>query len=84
MKANGIPWLIGGIGIGAGCTYLFATRAGRRLRRNIYRKAEDCTSRVVAAGNDMLESGRDLVERGKDLGNYTTNFLRRGARAFQR
>ena len=84
MRANGIAWLVGGIGIGAGCTYLFATREGRRLRRNMYRRAEDCRERVVSAGKDMLENGKELLDRGKDLGHDAREFLGRSARAFQR
>ena len=84
MRGNDFVWLAGGMGLGAGCTYLFATRQGRRLRRNMYRKAEDCRDRMVSAGEDLLHNGKSLLDRSRAFGDDMREFLGRTSRVFQR
>ena len=75
MRQNGIVWLIGGIGIGAGCGYLFATRDGRRLRRRLHRKAKDCGAQLVETSQEWVDSGKQLIDRGMELVNDAGEFL---------
>jgi YtxH-like protein len=83
MKASGALWLISGVGIGAGCTYLFATRDGRRLRRRVARMAEDCRSHLAEGGKEMMEGGKELLDKGKALADDAREFIGRGVRGFQ-
>ena len=87
MKTTDGLWMIAGIGIGAGVTYLFATRQGRRLRRNLYRKADQYRAKFVAGTQDMLENGREILEqrgrevfeKGKDLRDSGKEFFKNSA-----
>ena len=60
-------WLVAGIGIGAGATWLFATRGGRKAQRQVVRIVDDGREYLVKAGQDALEKGKDFYERGKEL-----------------
>ena len=75
MRATGALWLIGGVGIGAGCTYLFATREGRRFRRKVYRTAQDYRNEMLESGREMMDKGKDLIDRGKVMANNTREFF---------
>ena len=71
MEQNDLLWLISGVGIGAGCTYLFATRDGRRLRRRLHQRG----ARLVETSQDWVESGKQLVDRGVELANDVGDFV---------
>ena len=64
-------WFTTGLGIGAGATWLFGTRSGRRARRQITRVVEDGRERLTEAGHDVLEKGGELYERGKEFVGHT-------------
>ena len=64
-------WLTAGIGVGAGATWLYGTRSGRKARRQIARVAEDGRERLTEAGHDVLEKGEELYERGKEFMEHT-------------
>ena len=80
MRASGALWLIAGVGIGAGCTYLFATREGRRFRRKVYRTAQDYSAEMLESGREMMDKGKDLLDRGKAFASNTREFLGHRAR----
>ena len=69
MRNSGekIFWLVAGAGIGAGATYLFGTREGRRYRRQVARMVEDGCEQLEVVRQDVLESGKEVFERGKEI-----------------
>jgi hypothetical protein len=64
-------WFTAGLGIGAGATWLFGTRGGRKARRQIARMVEDGRERLTEAGHDVLGKGEELYERGKEFAEHT-------------
>jgi hypothetical protein len=73
---KGAFWLVGGAGIGAGFTYLYATRKGRRMRRQLSRMLDSYRYNIE-------DSGRDLLERGKELAESARTFWGERSRVFQ-
>jgi len=74
-RAQKIMWFAAGVGGGAGLTYLFATREGKRIRRRLNRMAEEGRCRIV-------EGGQELLDRGKEMADDAREYLKRGTRAF--
>ncbi|MBI4478752.1 MAG: YtxH domain-containing protein [Acidobacteria bacterium] len=68
-RADGekVLWLIAGLGIGAGVTFLFGTRAGRNYRRQIGRVVEEGCDQITEVGKDALEKGKELYESGREF-----------------
>jgi len=60
-------WFTAGLGIGTGATWLFATRDGRRARRQVAHMVKDGRERLSETGHDVLEKGKELVDRGKEF-----------------
>ena len=75
MRPSGVLWLVAGVGIGAGCTYLVATREGRRFRRKVYRTAQDYRNEMLESGREMMEKGKDFIDRGKAVASNTREFI---------
>lgn len=73
-------WLIGGASIGAGATWLFGTRSGRKARRQMARMVEDGRERLGEAGHDVLEKGKEAFERGKEYVEETGHRVASGLR----
>ena len=77
MKQNELLWLVGGVGIGAGCVYLFATRDGRRLQRRLRRRGVQ----LVETSQKWVDTGKEAVDRGMELVNDAGDFLTSKIRA---
>ena len=75
MKGNSWVWLIAGIGIGAGSTYILATRGGRRLRRKIARQSTQLRDRLFSSGKDIVGRSKSLIDRGKQTGDQVRQFV---------
>jgi hypothetical protein len=56
-----------GVGVGAGSTWLFATRGGRRARLQFAHMVKDGGERLSEAGQDAFEKGKEMLNRGKEL-----------------
>lgn len=56
-----------GIGVGAGSTWLFATRGGRRTRKQIGHMVKDGGERLHETGHNVFERGKEMLNRGKEL-----------------
>ena len=74
-QAEKFIWLSVGAGGGAGLTYLFGTKDGKRVRRRLHRLAERGRYRVV-------EGGKELLDRGKEMADDARAALARSTRAF--
>ncbi|MBI4465087.1 MAG: YtxH domain-containing protein [Acidobacteria bacterium] len=77
-------WLLAGAGLGAGLTFLFATKAGRKFRRQVLRYAEDTGERIVESGQEVLGKGKKAYERGKEVVDEAMEYIDRGRRAVMR
>ena len=77
-------WLVAGLGLGAGVTFLFTSKTGKKARRYVYRMAEDGRERLAEGGQEVLERGKELYERGKEIADEAIEFIDRGRRAVQR
>ena len=74
MKArNQALWVAGAAGIGAGLTYLYGTKQGRKLRRKMSHMARESSFRIV-------EGGRDIYDRSKEIAEDTRDLISRGTR----
>jgi hypothetical protein len=60
-------WFTAGLGIGAGSTWLFATREGRRTRRRIAHTVRDGRKRLTETGHDIFGKGTEMLDRGKQF-----------------
>lgn len=60
-------WFTAGLGLGASAIWLFATRDGRRARRQIAHMVKDGRERLAETGHDVLEKSKELMDRGKDF-----------------
>lgn len=56
-----------GLGIGAGATWLLATRDGRKAQRKIAHMVKDGRERLHETGHDVFEKGREMLDRGKEF-----------------
>ncbi len=61
---NAVCFLIG-VGVGAGIALLMAPQSGRRMRRQIIRRAEDAQEYLEELGEEMIARGREMVDRGR-------------------
>ena len=77
-------WLLAGAGLGAGLTFLFATKAGQKARRQMKRYAEDTGERLAEGSQEVLEKGKQVYERGKEVVDEAMEFIDRGRRAVMR
>jgi len=77
-------WLVAGLGLGAGITYLFASKEGRKARRRFVRMMEDGTERLVERSEEVLERGKEFYERGREMADEAMEFIDRGRRAAQK
>ncbi|MCH7979000.1 MAG: YtxH domain-containing protein [Acidobacteria bacterium] len=83
-KGYGFVWLVAGLGLGAGVTYLFTTKSGKKARRYVSRMAEDGRERLTESGQEVLERGKALYERGKEMADEAIEFIDRSRRAIQK
>ncbi len=83
-KGYGFVWLVAGLGLGAGVTYLFTTKSGKKARRYVSRMAEDGRERFTEGGQEVLERGKALYERGKEMADEAIEFIDRNRRAIQK
>jgi gas vesicle protein len=60
-------WFTAGLGIGAGATWLLATRDGRKARRKIGHMVREGRERLNEAGQDVFERGKEMLDRGKEF-----------------
>jgi hypothetical protein len=60
-------WFAVGLGAGAGATWLFGTRSGRRARRQIGHVFEDSRERLAQVGGDALDKGKRVYTRGREF-----------------
>jgi len=58
---------IAGLGIGAGATWFFGTRSGRKAQKKLVRLAEDGRDRIAETSRELLDKGRDLAERSLEF-----------------
>jgi gas vesicle protein len=65
--AERILWFAAGIGIGAGATFLFGTREGRKYRRQVARMVEDRYEQIAEAGREAIDKGKEMVEEGRQF-----------------
>ena len=77
-------WLLAGAGLGAGLTFLFATKAGRKARRQMMRYAEQTGERLAETGEEVLGKGKQIYGRGKEVVDEAMEFIDRGRRAVMR
>ena len=83
-RGFGIVWLVAGLGLGAGVTYLFTSKSGKKARRYVSRMAEDGRERLTETGQEVLDRGKELYERGKEMADEAIEFIDRSRRAIQR
>ena len=76
--------LLAGAGLGAGLTFLFATTAGRKARRQMMRYAEQTGERLAETGEEVLGKGKQIYGRGKEVVDEAMEFIDRGRRAVMR
>jgi hypothetical protein len=62
-----VLWFVSGIGLGAGATFLFGTREGRRYRRQVARMVEDKYDQISEAGCEAIDRGKELLEEGRNF-----------------
>ena len=74
-------WFTAGLGIGIGATWLFATRDGRRARRQVAHMVKDGREYIVKAGESACETGKEFYERGKELAEDARERIESGLRA---
>ena len=73
-------WLLTGLGLGAGITFLFGTNEGRKMRRDVYRFAEDTGERIAEGGHKAVEMGKQVYERGREVVDEAREVVERGRR----
>ena len=83
-KGYGFVWLVAGLGLGAGVTYLFTTKSGKKARRYVSRMAEDGREKLAESGQEVLERGKELFERGKEMADEAIEFIDRSRRTIQK
>ena len=83
-KGEKFLWLIAGLGLGTGITFLFATTEGRRVRRDLWRLAKESGERITEGGQEVLEKGKQVYERGKEVVDEAMEFVERGRRFVRR
>lgn len=83
-RGFGIVWLLAGLGLGAGVTYLFTTKSGKKARRYVSRMAGDGRERLAENSQEVLGRGKELYERGKEMADEAIEFIDRSRRAMQR
>ena len=83
-RGFGIVWLLAGLGLGAGVTYLFTTKSGKKARRYVSRMAEDGRERLAENSQEVLGRGKEMYERGKEMADEAIEFIDRSRRAMQR
>jgi gas vesicle protein len=59
-----------GAAVGAGVTALYTPQSGKRMRRQMLRKAEDAQERALDKGHEIAERGRELYERGAKFAEH--------------
>ena len=66
-RGNGerILWFVVGVGIGTGATFLFGTREGRKVRRQVARMMEDGCDQITEAGREAIDKGKELLDEGR-------------------
>ena len=74
-------WFVAGVGIGAGATWLFATRGGRKARRQVAHMVKDGREYIVKAGESACETGKEFYERGKEFAEDARERIESGLRA---
>jgi len=62
-----ILWFVAGVGIGAGATFLFGTREGRKYRRQAARMVEDGCEQITEAGREALDKGKELLQNSREF-----------------
>jgi gas vesicle protein len=69
MKDTGerVLWFVIGASIGAGATFLFGTKEGRRYRRQMARMAEETCEQITETGQEILDKGRKVYESGREF-----------------
>lgn len=60
-------WFVVGAGVGAGVTFLYGTRTGRKYRRQMARMAEEGCERITETGQEILNKGKEFYESGKQF-----------------
>ena len=83
-NAERFLWLVAGAGLGAGLTFLFATKSGRKARRQVMRYAEETGERIAETGQDVLDKGKQVYERGKEVVDEAMEYIDRGRRVILR
>ena len=83
-RGYGFVWLVAGLGLGAGVTYLFTSKSGAKARRYVSRMAEDGRERLTESGQEVLDHGKSLYERGKEMADEAIEFIDRSRRAVQK
>ncbi len=83
-RGFGIVWLVAGLGLGAGVTYLFTSKSGEKARRYVSRMAEDGRERLAESSHEVLERGKALYERGKEMADEAIEFIDRSRRTIQK
>ena len=63
---------IAGLGIGAGATWFFGTRSGRKAQKKLVRLAEDGRDRIAESSREFLDKGKDLAERSLEIAGETS------------
>ncbi len=83
-RGFGIVWLVAGLGLGAGVTYLFTSKSGEKARRYVSRMAEAGRERLTESGQEVLDRGKSLYKRGKEMADEAIEFIDRSRRAIQK
>jgi hypothetical protein len=65
--AERILWFVTGVGIGAGATFLFGTREGRKYRRQMARMVEDRCEQIGEASREVIDKGKEFLETGREF-----------------